>query len=95
MSGANFREGAKAMDEYLREPETRWLLVPFLSKVPGTCVDVHTLQMNAFECEGPLLELGDFIHVEFFVSPHNLAWTFVRTHEDFELGGPYFARTRG
>lgn len=89
---ARFREGGKAVDKYLQESETRWLLVPFFTKVPGTSVHVDVRQMNAFQCEGPLQELGDFIDVEFFVSPEDLSWTFVRTHEDFVLGGPYFAR---
>jgi hypothetical protein len=92
LPGARFRHGARAVYEYLHEPVTRWLLVPFLSKVPGTSVHVHSLQMNAFECDGPLQELGDFINVEFFVSPKDLSWTFARTHEDFVFGGPYFVR---
>ncbi len=92
LPGGRFRHGARAVDAYLKEAETRWLLVPFLSGVPGTSVNVHSLQMNAFECEGPLQELGEFINVEFFVSPGDFRWTFVRTHEDFALGGPYFAQ---
>jgi hypothetical protein len=91
LPGSRFQHGARAVDDYLHQSETRWLLVPFLSKVPGTSVHVHFLQMNAFECEGTLQELGDFINVEFFVSPPDLSWTFVRTHEDFAFGGPYFA----
>jgi len=89
--GGRFREGVKAVNQYMQEPEKRWLLVPFLSKVPGTSVHPDSLQMNAFQCEGPLQELGDFADVELFVSPMDLGWTFVRTHEDFALGGPYFA----
>ena len=67
--GSGYRHGAKAVDTYLREPATHWLLVPFLSGVPGTSVTVVRLTANAYECDGPLLELGDFINVEFFVSP--------------------------
>ncbi len=86
------RKGAKAIHEYLNEQAAHWWLIPFLSAVPGTSVHVVSLALSAFECEGPLLELGDFINVEFFVSPPDLAWTLVRTHEDFALGGPYFVR---
>jgi hypothetical protein len=88
----SFRHGAKAIDAYLREPVTRWLLVPFLSGVPGTKVHVVGVTASAFECEGPLMQLGQFLDIEFFISPLDLSWTFVRTHEDFALGGPYFAR---
>jgi len=91
-SEGNFRHGTKAVDAYLRESATRWQFVPFLSGVPGTAVHVIRPEVSAFECEGPLLELGDFLNVEFFISPPDLSWTFVRTHEDFALGGPYFAR---
>jgi hypothetical protein len=92
LPSGRFRHGLRAVHEFMKECETRWLLVPFLSKVPGTSVQVHSLQMNAFECDGPLQELGEFKNVEFFVSPGDFRWTFVRTHEDFALGGPYFAR---
>ena len=87
-----YRQGAKALHEYLNEQATRWRLIPFLSAVSGTSVHVLALALSAFECEGPLLELDDFRNVEFSVSPPDLAWTLVRTHEDFALGGPYFVR---
>ena len=66
--------------------------VPFLSNVPGTPMHVRAPRLSAFDCEGPLLEFGRFSDIEFFVSPSDFAWTFVRTHEDFALGGPYFVR---
>ncbi len=70
------------------------MLVPFLSDVPGTPMHVLGQRLSAFECDGPLLELGEFSDIEFFVSPLDLAWTIVRTHEDFALGGPYFVRMK-
>jgi len=88
----NFLQGAKAVNMYLSESATRWMLIPFLSSVAGTSVHVIGPTVSAFECKGPLLELGDFNNVEFFVSPPDLSWTFLSTHEDFALGGPYFAR---
>ncbi|GEM_PF-1824709 len=91
-SGLRHRHGAKAVHEYLNTPATHWVLVPFLSNVPGTPMHVLAQRLSAFDCEGPLLELGEFSDIEFFVSPPDLAWTFVRTHEDFALGGPYFVR---
>ena len=87
------RHGIKAVHAFLAEPPGEWLFVPFLSDVPGTPVSVHSPgRLSAFACTGPLLELQDFIDTEFFVSPPDLAWTFVRTHEDFAFGGPYFVR---
>src|SRR5262245_27223307 len=50
LPGSRFRHGARAIDEYLQENASRWLIVPFLTKVPGTSVHVHSRQMNAFEC---------------------------------------------
>src|SRR5262245_44536973 len=86
------RHGAKAVYEYLNEPGKRWMLVPFLSNVPGAPMHVLAPRLSAFECEGPLLDLGEFSDIECFVAPPDFAWTFVRTHEDFALGGPYFVR---
>lgn len=84
------KSGNKAVHEYSHHSVEEWLLVPFLSAVPGTPVHVHKLSLNAYLCRGPLLELGAFNDVEFFISPLDFAWTFVRTHEDFAYGGPYF-----
>jgi hypothetical protein len=86
------RHGERAVYEYLRGSSTQWLLVPFLSDVPGTPMGVQTQSLGAYECEGPVAELGDFNNAEFFVSPPDFGWTFVSTHEDFMLGGPYFVR---
>jgi hypothetical protein len=94
LSSPRCRSGAKAVDEYLGQPVAKWLLVPFLSPVPGTPImaDNRMKRLSAFECEGPLVELEQFHTVEFFISPPDLSWTFVRTHEDFAFGGPYFMR---
>jgi hypothetical protein len=86
------RKGAKAVYEYMNEPARQWSFVPFLANVPGTPMHVLPLRLSPFECEGPVVELDEFKDVEFFVSPPDLSWTFVRTHEGFILGGPYFVR---
>ena len=86
------RHGDRAVYEFLAEPARHWLFVPFLRNIPGIPMNVLSPRLSAFVCEGPLLGLGEFNDVEFFVSPPDLAWTFVRTHEDFALGGPYFVR---
>ncbi len=48
--------------------------------------------MMAYECRGPLVPLGNFNSVELFVSPADLDWTMVYTHEDHAFGGPYFIK---
>jgi hypothetical protein len=86
------RHGHKAIYEYLQQSENTWLLVPFLANVPRLPIDIHNQRLSAHECVGSLIELSEFHDVEFFVSPADFAWTFIRTHEDFALGGPYFVR---
>jgi len=61
-----------------------------LGRVEATHVSFDGPSLITFSCEGPLQELSDFSGVEFFISLLDLSWTFVRTHEDFALGGPYF-----
>ncbi len=48
--------------------------------------------MSAYECHGPLVPLGEFVDVEFFVCPIDLSWAMIHTHEDHAFGGPYFIR---
>ena len=93
VNGARHRHGTKAVHEFLSQPETDWLFVPFLGRVAGTPVSLDGPSLRAFRCEGSLQELSEFSGVEFFISPPDLSWTFVRTHEDFAFGGPYFVRT--
>lgn len=86
------RRGAKAEYEYLQQPCDNYLIVPFTSGVPGTCVHVFRRAIGAYECQGNLISLGKFCDAEFFVSPMDFAWTMVHTHEDLALGGPYFVK---
>lgn len=67
-------------------------VVPFPADVPGLPMDVLGHQMDAYECRGPLVPLGAFRDVEFFVCPMDFAWTMIHTHEDYGFGGPYFIR---
>jgi hypothetical protein len=53
---------------------------------------VRDLCLGAYECRGPLVPLGEFHQAEFFVGPPDFGWTMVHTHEDHDLGGPYFVR---
>ena len=46
----------------------------------------------AYECHGPLIDLGLFCNAEFFVAPPDFTWTMVHTHENHGFGGPYFIR---
>lgn len=48
--------------------------------------------VEAFECRGCLVPMGEFCNSEFFISPLDFDWTMVHTHEDHGFGGPYFIR---
>jgi hypothetical protein len=87
------RHGAKADHEYLRQPCTHYLLVPFSAGVRELPVHVLGRLLGAYDCRGPLVPLGAFCDVEFFVSPTDFSWTMIHTHEDHALGGPYFIRS--
>jgi hypothetical protein len=86
------RRAAKAEYEYLQQPCTHHLIVPFTSGVPGTSVHVYRRAIGAYECHGGLVPLGRFCDAEFFVSPMDLGWTLLHTHEDYAFDGPYFLR---
>ena len=86
------RTGAKAEYAYQCEQTDHYLIVPFLSDVPGVPMHARGRRMSAHECWGQLLSLADFRDVELFVSPVDLGWTLVHTHEDYAWGGPYFIR---
>src|ERR1019366_62455 len=86
------KRGAKAEYEFLQEPCTHFLIVPFTSDVEGTPMHVYRKSISAYECHGALLRLGEFCDAEFFVSPLDLEWTMVHTHEDHAIDGPYFIR---
>ena len=86
------RSGAKAEHEYLQQPCTHFLIVPFTSNVEGFPMGVQGQSLGAYECSGPLIPFGEFCEAEFFVSPLDFEWTMVHTHEDFAIGGPYFIR---
>ena len=86
------RQGSKADYEYSRQPPCRWLAVPLTSEVPGTSLAPAARTAIGCECEGPLVPLGAVHHVEFAVAPVDLSWTMLYTHEDHDLGGPYFIR---
>jgi hypothetical protein len=88
----HLRRGAKAEHEYLREPCTNYLIVPFSGAVVGLPMHVLGRRLDAYECRGPLVPLGAFCDVEFFICPSDFAWTMIHTHEDHALGGPYFIR---
>jgi len=86
------RRGAKAEYEYLQQPCTHYLIVPFTSGVAGTAVHVYRRAIGGYECRGGLVPLEQFCDAEFFVSPMDFDWTLVHTHEDYAFDGPYFIR---
>ena len=84
------RHGAKADYEYRCQAGDHYLIVPFSAGVPGLPVHVYRQAIAAYECRGPLIALGAFCDAEFFISPPDLSWSMIHTHEDHALGGPYF-----
>ncbi len=69
--------------------------VVFLDSGSGVpTVSSRRHRMTGYECRGPgeLPDLSAFCSLEFFVSPVDLSWTMVHTHEDLDYGGPYFVR---
>ena len=89
------RTGLNAEYEYSQVKWVHFLIVPFTSDVPRTPMSVRgrgKRLLDGYECEGHLTPLGPFCNAEFFVSPLDFSWTMVHTHEDHEIGGPYFLR---
>jgi hypothetical protein len=62
------------------------------SGVEGTAVSPLGRQLGGYECEGPVVPVGSLCDAEFAVSPADLSWAMLYTHEDHALGGPYFVR---
>jgi hypothetical protein len=84
------REGFKAVFKYQQQTcDATWLIVPLDGISPGVR---NATPMEAYECDGPLVLLGDFRYAEFFISPRDFEWTMVHTHEDHVLYGPFFLR---
>src|SRR4051794_23285847 len=79
---SRLRHGARADFEYAQQPAGRWLVVPLTSGVEGTAVTPLDRQLDGYECEGPLVPLGSLCGAEFAVSPADLSWAMLYTHED-------------
>jgi hypothetical protein len=90
-----YKQGGKAQFEYGRQSAERFLVVPFLGDVAGPhSINKRGPRKAACEChgDGTLPDLSAFAPTDFFIVPDDFAWTMVHTHEDWELGGPYFIR---
>ncbi len=87
------RRGARAEHEYRSQRCDDYRIVPFAAGVSGLPIHVYRQSIAAYECRGPLVALGAFRDAEFFISPPDLAWAMIHTHEDFCFGGPYFIRS--
>jgi hypothetical protein len=86
------RHGARADTEYSQQAHCRWLVVPLTSGVKGTPAHPRTAVLSGHECEGPVVPLGGLCNAEFAVTPVDLSWAMLYTHEDHACGGPYFIR---
>lgn len=74
------RTGVKAEYAYSRQQADHYLIVPFLSNVPGLPMGCDGHRVNALECRGPLVSVAEFHCIELFVSPIGFGWTMVYTH---------------
>ena len=90
--GGQRRRGHKALSEYQRESAVNFIIVPFLHGGPYT--QKSKTRTTAYECHGNgmLPILSSFCAVELFISPPDMSWTMIHTHEDHGYGGPDFVR---
>ncbi len=86
------RRGVKAEHEYHSQACDHYLIVPLPSGVSELPTGAYRRTIGGYECQGPLVELGEFYDAEFLVGPPNMACSMVNTHEDHAFGGPYFIR---
>jgi hypothetical protein len=86
------RRGAKAEYEYSCQVCNHYLVVPFSADVFGLPVSVFRHVITAYECRGRLIAFGAYCDIEFFISPPDLSWAMIHTHEDYGFGGPYYIR---
>jgi hypothetical protein len=86
------RHGARAEHEYRSQSCDYYRIVPFSAGVSGLPVHVYRQAIAAYECHGSLAALGTFCDAEFFISPPDMKWVMIHTHEDYAFGGPYFIR---
>jgi hypothetical protein len=86
------RHGVKAEHEFGQIACDDYVILPICAKIDGLPMGQPGHPIHAYQCRGPLVPLGAFCVLEFCVSPPDLGWTMVHTHEDHGYGGPYFLR---
>src|SRR5437763_9175492 len=89
--GMRHTKGVRARHEYSQRSAETFFIVPFLSKRANPHHAVGPNATAAYKCQhaGELPDLSEFAGLEFFISPPDLSWTMVHTHEDDAIGGPY------
>jgi hypothetical protein len=89
------RQGAKAQYECSQQSAETFMIVPFLGNEAGPhSINKPGPRKAAYQChgDGTLPDLSAFAETDFFISPADLSWTMIHTHEDYAFGGPYFLR---
>lgn len=87
------RTGFRALDAYAQQTAREFVIISLSPHAGGPPeINDHTPDWLALRClgVGPLPDLSAFAADEFAISPSDLSWTMVHTHEDLALGGPYF-----
>jgi hypothetical protein len=89
-NGHRYRQGAKAAAELASISVHQFRIVPFLGAWGGPHSIGKRQRTAAYDCQGNLVSLAEFCDIDFFISPPDLEWTMIHTHEDHAIGGPYF-----
>ena len=91
-TGQRYMHGVRAEGEFAVHQAEQFVVVPFLGPIGGPHSIAKHHQTAAYVCDGDLLPLGQFCGIDFFVSPPDMEWTMIHTHEDYGFGGPYFVK---
>jgi hypothetical protein len=91
--GQRHKRRARAQHEFLNRVADEFLIVPVLGKRAGPHgIGTPNPRRCAYRCRASngLPNLAEFANLDFFIAPPDFSWTMLHTHEDYELGGPYF-----
>jgi hypothetical protein len=89
--GMRYKEGVKAQYALSQVEGGSFLLLSMPSKLAFWGTSERCPEWG-YTCNAPQVpDLGSFCNLDFVMPAADFSWTMVYTHEDFTLGGPYFA----
>jgi hypothetical protein len=94
--GLRYKHGVRAQAEYAQQTTKAFVIIPFLGDSAGPHSIGKRTRTAAYEClaSSDLPDLSEFANMDFFISPPDLSWTMLHTHEDQGFGGPYFVQRK-